>query len=443
MKFDDKKEPDIYDYRQTELSQDLTRDHFKDNQSAKINSDEKRDEDFYNENKTLRNGAESLQEKQIEEDDEKFHKEIVNEKLISQKGIDDKKNVKLSEEENSVISQLHSETNVKRLMEIVKAVLNGDQKTQDDNFKKLFTNLRSNNDKSSRDLSQSNIKDFAANNSKISDEIINKITKDLKGSIGRELSKVFEDRRSMGKQLNLTDRELKDIVANVIDGIKKNRGKDVIRQDSRHVTNDEIKNDKKNISITEPQIFKKTEFIDNTNFERSSSGDKNSHRDNFSFNSGKLDFSAKTGSDRIENTMKMPDFKETLQELIDKAKISVRDNRNGSFTVRLNPQELGSVNVNLVMKNGVITGKFLVDNEDVKNILLNNIQELKNQLKDAGIEVGEFSVGVDSRHERNLSNNRDEMQVMPIIDSDMEIISAAEIYDTISEVHAGHINMII
>ena len=38
---------------------------------------------------------------------------------------------------------------------------------------------------------------------------------------------------------------------------------------------------------------------------------------------------------------------------IDKAKISVRDSRNGTFTVRLNPRELGSVNVNLIMENGV------------------------------------------------------------------------------------------
>ncbi|MCL1865172.1 MAG: flagellar hook-length control protein FliK [Spirochaetes bacterium] len=440
-RYDNKKSQVESDYREREPERNFAKDNF--NQPVKISNDEIRTEDANNENIQLSKDRDGLQHKHIDETNEKTHKEIEKGKSSSLKELNDKSGNKLSEGDNSIVLQLQSENNIKRLMEIIKAVLNGDKKNEDDSYKKLFSNLKFNNDKPNRGLTEPHIKTGAENNHKALDEIISKITKEFKESISKELSKILEDRRSIGKQHHLTDRELKDIALNIIEGIKKNKGKDVVRHDSKHVTTDDIKNDKNNINTTEQQFFKKVELSDSMLLEKNSTGDKNSYKENFNYNSSKLDFSNKTGLDKIEKNMKMPDFKENLQEIIDKAKITVRDNRNGSFIVRLSPQELGNVNVNLIMKNGVITGKFLVDNEDVKNILLNNIQELKFQLNEAGIEVGEFSVGVDSRHERNLSSNRDEMLIFPAVDSDKEIITASEIYNSITETHIGHINMII
>ncbi|MCL1833272.1 MAG: flagellar hook-length control protein FliK [Leptospirales bacterium] len=410
-------------YKQNEFDRDLTRD---ENQYAKISGNETRAENTYNEDKD----AEGLQHKNIDETEEKIHKEIEKEKTASLKEVHDKKSNKLLEEEN-IIAQLQSESSIKKLMEIVKALLNGDKKSEDDSYKKL----KFNNDKSNRG---SDIKTGSEGDHKNFNEIFGKITKELKEGIRKELHKVLEDRRYKGKQHNLTDKDLKDVVSNVIERVKKSRGKDLVKHEAN-----EIKNDRKNINPTEPQIFRKVELSDSSHFEKYTSGDKNPDRENLNYNSSKTDFSTKSELDKLPKNMKMPDFKENLQEIIDKAKITVRDSRNGTFTVRLNPQELGSVNVNLIMKNGIITGKLLVDNEDVKNLLLNNLQELKLQLTEAGIEVGEFNVGVDSRHERNFSGNGDELYVLPSFDSDREIASASQIYNSVSEMHIGHINMII
>ena len=444
------------DYRQTEQERDLTRDNLKDNQPDKISDDEIRTENAYNENVQLskdseNKDAESLQYKHIDETNEnkdysvkeQSHEEIketVKEQSSSLKEVNDKKNNKLSEEEQNIIQQLQSESSIKKLMEIIKAILSGDKKSEDENYKKLFSSLKFNNTKSNKNFTQSDIKSGTENH-KNPNDVFTKITKEFKELISRELSKAIEDRKTKGKQHDFSDRELKDIASNSIEGIKKNRGREIVRHELKAVTSDDLKNDKKNIN-TEQQVFKKVELSDSSHFEKFSSGDKNSDRENFNYNSSKMDFSSKTGLHKAENTMKMLDFRENLQEIIDKAKITIRDSRNGSFTVKLNPQELGNVNVNLIMKNGIITGKFLVDNEDVKNVLLNNLQELKFQLQEAGIEVGEFSVGVDSRHERNF-NNGDEMLVFPVFDSDREINTASQVYDSITETHIGHINMII
>jgi len=405
-----------------------------DNLSVKISNDEVRSENIYenayNESALVSKDEESPQHKQIDE--------IEREKLSSLKKVND--NNKSSEEDQNFILQLRSEAGIKSLMEIIKAALNGDKKGEDSGFKKLFANSKFSNDKSNNALTQPHTKSAHEAGFKNPNDVFAKMTKDFSEIIKRELSKVM-DARSMGKKHSLTDRELKDIAINVIEGFKKNRARDVVRHEARTLP-DDMKNDKKNISSTEQGLFKRIESADSSHLEKHSAGDKNPNRENYNFSSSKTDFSVKTGFDRIENNMKMPDFKENLQEIIDKAKITVRDNRNGAFTVKLNPQELGNVNVNLIMKNGVITGKFLVDNEDVKNILLNNIQELKYQLQEAGIEVGEFSVGVDSRHERALGSNVDETFEFPVSDSG-ELVAASEIYNSAAEAYNGHINLII
>jgi len=242
----------------------------------------------------------------------------------------------------------------------------------------------------------------------------------------------------------LSDRELKDLASSIIDGIKKNKAKDIVKHEVKTVSVEEVKNEKKTAAALDQQPLKKIETADDSSFEKNSSKEKNSGRENFSYNGGKIDFSAKSGLERMEHALKASDFKENLQEIIDKAKVTVRDSKNGAFTVRLNPQELGNVNVNLIMENGVITGKFLVDNEDVKSMLLSSLNELKYQLEEAGIAVGEFSVNVSDQREKYLKQKDDEsVNPLSFLNSDRDLIAAADQYDSAAMAHNGHINMVI
>jgi flagellar hook-length control protein FliK len=132
-------------------------------------------------------------------------------------------------------------------------------------------------------------------------------------------------------------------------------------------------------------------------------------------------------------------FNEQLQSIMQNARIFVRDSRNGSFSIRLYPESLGKVNINLGLEQGVLHGRFLVDSVESKNLLLENISTIKEQLQDAGISVGEFQVNVRDERER-LLNAEENMFSHRYHDA----ANSSNEYDTISTyLHDGMIDMII
>jgi flagellar hook-length control protein FliK len=87
-------------------------------------------------------------------------------------------------------------------------------------------------------------------------------------------------------------------------------------------------------------------------------------------------------------------FADKLDELVNQAKITSRDGKNGQISMKMYPESLGSVNVNLGIENGVLTAKFLVENSEAKDALTANIAFLKETLSNEGITVGSFQVDV-------------------------------------------------
>jgi len=382
--------------------------------------------------------VETKPETQVEDSDKK--NEISSREIKSKESETEE-----SEEEMISVDQLQDEKSIKNLLDIIKAAFSGNKKSEEESFEKLFSNLKFKQDKEKTSLVSSFKKNEVDKNHKSNSDNVNPFMKDLKELISKEITKGLDNRKTLYKHQPLSEKELKELASNIIEGIKKNKAKEIVKHEAKIVSGEEIKNDKKLTVVTvDEQQSKKISISDDTSSDKSGGKEKNSSRENFSYNGGKLEFSAKSGIDRVENSQKMSDFKENLQEIIDKAKVSVRDSRNGTFTVKLNPQELGNVNVNLIMENGVITGKFLVDNEDVKSMLLNSLNDLKTQMEEAGIAVGEFSVNVDDQREKYLKQKDDEeLRSLSLLNKDKEVIAAAEQYNSNSAAHTGHINMVI
>jgi flagellar hook-length control protein FliK len=348
------------------------------------------------------------------------------------------------EVEAGILNQLHAETNIKNIMEMIKAAFNGNKKAEDENLQKLFSNLKTRSKKEIPGFESHSGKNESDKTRKSTFELLSLITKELKDLINKELSKSAENRKSGSKSLIFNDKELKELALNLIESIKKNKAKDLVKHETKLSSADEVKVEKKPVLSVDQQPLKKMEIPNESSFEKNGANDKNSGKENFSYNGAKIDFSAKSGLERMEHSLKTADFKETLNEIIDKAKITVRDSRNGTFTVRLNPQELGNVNVNLIMENGVITGKFFVDNEDVKSMLLSSLNDLKYQFEEAGIAVGDFSVNVNDQREKYLKQKDDEsLKSLSFLNSDRDIIAASDQYNAVSAAHTGHINMVI
>jgi flagellar hook-length control protein FliK len=135
-------------------------------------------------------------------------------------------------------------------------------------------------------------------------------------------------------------------------------------------------------------------------------------------------------------------FMENMNQVIENAKVVVRDSRNGSFSVRLHPRDLGTLNVSLGLENGVVHGKFLVESPEAKDLLMSTMDQIKRQLADAGIAVGEFQVDVNDRRGRMLRDAEEERGIAVSPAGRREEI-AVEYESNSKSFHDGHINLVI
>ncbi len=75
-----------------------------------------------------------------------------------------------------------------------------------------------------------------------------------------------------------------------------------------------------------------------------------------------------------------------------------QNSRNGvrNLTMQLSPPDLGKVMVRVESRNGVVSATFRVEQADSASQLQNGMQQLRDNLRAHGIEVGEFQVRYDS-----------------------------------------------
>ena len=133
------------------------------------------------------------------------------------------------------------------------------------------------------------------------------------------------------------------------------------------------------------------------------------------------------------------EFKEQLNAIIERGKIQIRDAKNASFEIRLHPKELGSLNMNIGLKQGVVTGKFLVDNEQAKNLLMENLLHIRTQLEETGVAIGDFQVNVRSENQHNREDI--ELKSARVLNAGLKVNSVVE-YNSVS-FHDGSLNLII
>ena len=139
-------------------------------------------------------------------------------------------------------------------------------------------------------------------------------------------------------------------------------------------------------------------------------------------------------------TNQAPIFQEQLQGLIDKAKINIKDSQNGNLSINLYPKTLGSISVNLGLEQGVINGRFFVENDEVKQLLMENFDNIKQQLEESGVTVGEFHVNVRGQRQ-NAEQETEGILNYGGTASEKEVI--ATVYESnLQNYHDGSINII-
>lgn len=121
------------------------------------------------------------------------------------------------------------------------------------------------------------------------------------------------------------------------------------------------------------------------------------------------DVAAAEGAEGIEK-FTSESTENILRQLADMVKI-VRNENLTEMELQLHPASLGTVNVSLTTKGGVVTAEFTTQNEAVKAAIEAQASQLRANLEEQGIKVEAIEVSVESHQmERNLDKNGDQQQ---------------------------------
>jgi flagellar hook-length control protein FliK len=88
------------------------------------------------------------------------------------------------------------------------------------------------------------------------------------------------------------------------------------------------------------------------------------------------------------------EIRSQFAELVEKAHVNITPEGNSFASIRLNPESLGRLTMNLRVVNNSVEANLVVESDQVRKMILNEIESLRNELKGHGIQVESFSVRV-------------------------------------------------
>ena len=97
--------------------------------------------------------------------------------------------------------------------------------------------------------------------------------------------------------------------------------------------------------------------------------------------------------------------REMMQQIMDYIKVEVKPDMN-SLQMQLHPEELGTLQIEITNKNGMVTAQFTTQDESVKAVIETQLIQLKENLNEQGVKVQAVEVTVASQQfDRNLDKN--------------------------------------
>lgn len=84
---------------------------------------------------------------------------------------------------------------------------------------------------------------------------------------------------------------------------------------------------------------------------------------------------------------------EIIDQVINNAKLILSGDKS-EMIMNLKPNSLGKISLKVVTENGIVTARFVAENQQVKQVLESNMELLKDSLEKQGLNVQGFSVSV-------------------------------------------------
>ncbi|AFS78606.1 flagellar hook-length control protein FliK [Gottschalkia acidurici 9a] len=111
------------------------------------------------------------------------------------------------------------------------------------------------------------------------------------------------------------------------------------------------------------------------------------------------------------------------------------DNEINEIKIKLSPEHLGNLTIKVTLERGIVTARALVENLNVKQMLESNVSELKDSLKEQGInfESIDVSVGQDSEYDQGNSQAFAESKKIKVPKINIDNSNSMNLYEDIEE----------
>ncbi len=145
-----------------------------------------------------------------------------------------------------------------------------------------------------------------------------------------------------------------------------------------------------------------------------SGGNKNEsqHREGSSFvNSTRvMEHADEISKSEKPNAPSRKDMQKNLDELVKQAKFDIVQNGKSTAEIIMNPKEFGRLTLRVSVDGDKVEGRILVENEEMKELVSNEIFRLRENLKDSGLNLESLLVDVwenpNSSYSQNKSDER-------------------------------------
>lgn len=125
------------------------------------------------------------------------------------------------------------------------------------------------------------------------------------------------------------------------------------------------------------------------------------------------------------------------EQIIDKLDISSLGNTK-AITMQLSPKQLGALSIQLVENNGVLVANIRVENEKTKQLLLSEINQLKETLEEQGLSIQELKVDIrnnSSHSQMEQQKQKSTRRIQQLIDKHLseELIESVQQDNTLGQ----------
>lgn len=153
-------------------------------------------------------------------------------------------------------------------------------------------------------------------------------------------------------------------------------------------------------------------------------------------NDSLIEVNTKPGNARTNETVVKPVNNDQLMQLLNRAKV-MQEGERFSLSLKLYPESLGKLTVNLGLEHGILSGRFIVESQDAKELLMQQLELVRFELEQNGVQVGEFEVNVKEHRQREFTQIQGLSRAQNIENAEYETASNRYIY------HDGLLDVII